>query len=1727
MLTQRDSLPGHRRVSPPAPQCLAILALVGIQLVCRAAFQLPGPLGSSRWEAEDAVAYADWERVSHAWAGNGAYVRTSSHTQRDAPTLDFEFEVTRPLTLRVRPVWWRHGERNPAVRFPAPLPRTVGPSALQSDGHTLYFTAPATGRIGLLDTAGAALTGHIDIGGYPLDLAVGPEGRLLYVADPSRDVVAIVEPAAREIVAEVVVPGMPWSVARHGKRLFVACLTGNCVAVVDTEKRQLLGRVSVGAPVRSVRIVDGRVVAVRQPLVLLPDSLAPQQPDRFAYFTPGRRKAGYPTPMPVENADRQPKKRFDVTRPHAIRVQSAGAQIDVTEVTGGPPAGGDGARPDVQAVGPIALDELGEELFFLAPAAGKVGVVNMKDEHVVGSAEVGGRPVDLVSDPGRKRVYVADTAGDRVVCLDGPARTVVGVVRTPREPVSLALHEHLLYVACREARSLFTVDVRTLESGPSLALPDKPLAVHRVRLYPDYTFFASGRWPHTYYLPPDSEAPYRIVVELPQQVVIDPATLRVLDSREAPPQPPPRRECTTVVAVRDRPFDLPLPAPDGLLAQWGPWPDENAALACAGTGAGAEAGTPVGVGVEEDPVFRHVLRFDGRKSKVEFPHSAGLMPEQGLTVEAWVTWDGPGSSHPDGRSDPSSCVVGKRGPNSGYMLMIRNDGRAFLDINGLNHKKDLDLAMIHSRSPVTRGRWAHVVGVYDPDGPKMAVYVNGVGALHQPPKPMHASNTVLGIGSQPGWYWFKGMIAMVRLYSRPLEPGEIREAYEAHAPEKTRTFLAEDNSAALCVDGATWLDLRSVCDPQLDPAMAVLKPGDQPGTVTLALDEGPEHDWRRNTWLTPDNELFLVNGTREFQRWNDVLFRLAPGQHRLRVSARSPFAALDAIEVEATLEQTVSVTFLPGPRTIHAAVPRPSYHGVFYDEEPVNLTVELGNRSGRPQRLDCAYSVISFLGERLDSGRHEARVPALGKTAFEIAPGLDEWGIFELRTTVSSTEGDLTDACVFLRLPKLEHPRLLFRRDRDEEIRSRLRRHPRLFDRYASWLLRHRATKGFLPTSLLHKYPNERPYFNVIAKWRAIACQFAAMFIADGAQAQALTVATSPLLGKGRADQHTFVHNWLRGALPFLYDLAGADSEAVRQQFLSLYPRAWEDQDRREESLLVLREPLTPGMRASLHQQAVWLLNIDRYFSAHAGTRGGNYYQGIHSFCVCPVFGTLGAHILYRNVFGMPRLFERPHFRGWFTHYRYVQPPDSPACGLARGGLACGGPTTGRDFAQVNSMVRAVAGLCRHPLEKGLMDWDQRIAALDGDATLGDTEVDALLEGVGVCVPLFLALGWYEPTEPTVQRTDLPPTALFDAEGHVAMRTSWDDTATSLVFACGPRDCSDRFRAGHIRLTRGDDVLLTAPSARRGDHGQAVPSWANTVTVGDSWQPWWMRGVGHPRGMEERLVLNRYAPAVKVYEQSNLAFLTGHVPEHVKQRRYYTLSFHEHVQNPFIREGEIVAYSTHPAFDYAAGDMTSAWRSDEVDEAYRQIVFVRPGCVVVYDRLRMRRDGLPTRWLAATRGSATVGASGFSTESGASVLHGQVLLPEEAKLDVANTRDFGESISMNVVVIEPRRKGSVAEYLVVMETGPRERTDPSVSARLSQAAQTHIGVTLGYGTQDVRLAFRRAGPVGGQITVTGAGETLTTELPQRIVDSYDQWRDHPMHPRWTADPAFRFLGCRE
>jgi hypothetical protein len=260
--------------------------------------------------------------------------------------------------------------------------------------------------------------------------------------------------------------------------------------------------------------------------------------------------------------------------------------------------------------------------------------------------------------------------------------------------------------------------------------------------------------------------------------------------------------------------------------------------------------------------------------------------------------------------------------------------------------------------------------------------------------------------------------------------------------------------------------------------------------------------------------------------------------------------------------------------------------------------------------------------------------------------------------------GEVRRTLYFLRLPKLERPRLLARKQQLELARAQIARYPNLFARYFAWLKEHLSEPHMLPVSLVRSeftaaLPPEQQKLSrrYDFAWRLIALQFAAMMLPEPEKEQ-LRRQVLQVLKSGKADYYCHFHHhgpFFPGFVAAFLDLVAADigenAQEVRQlrEFLAtrlgdMNVFAW--------TLAAMGDPPSERERMLLWHLMTWTVNAERYFTVHAGKRGGTWWLNQRTACHCPFGAYAFAFFYLRHFYGEDRYHYRTFVRGFLTHVR-------------------------------------------------------------------------------------------------------------------------------------------------------------------------------------------------------------------------------------------------------------------------------------------------------------------------------------------------------------------------------------------------------------------------------------------------------------------------------------------
>jgi len=242
-------------------------------------------------------------------------------------------------------------------------------------------------------------------------------------------------------------------------------------------------------------------------------------------------------------------------------------------------------------------------------------------------------------------------------------------------------------------------------------------------------------------------------------------------------------------------------------------------------------------------------------------------------------------------------------------------------------------------------------------------------------------------------------------------------------------------------------------------------------------------------------------------------------------------------------------------------------------------------------------------------------------------------------------------------------------------------------------------------------------------------------------------------------------------------------------------------------------------------------------------------------------------------------------------------------------------------------------------------------------------------------------------------------------------------------------------------------------------------------------------------------------------------FVGGHAGPGV-----FDLVLHSHTRHPFVEQGAIRAWQTRPEFDYACGDSTNAQPVEQVDELYRQVVYLRPDVLVVFDRGQLAAN-VPNRWVASVGPRLELAPDGFTVVNKEAWLAARVLQPAAPVLTSTRFRTLGYDggpikLDQKLLSITTVQPVTGLRYLVVMRLGTG--APQPVAAELVERDGL-VGARLVDGGRPVEVLFRPTGQPGGEVRL---GDRRW-ELPRGVDYTLRHWQSDARYARWLTEPGFR------
>jgi len=260
-------------------------------------------------------------------------------------------------------------------------------AAVAPDGSRYYISNEAESTLDVVDVKSLKVTNHVPLSGRPNNVAVGKDGRRVYVAIAvAPGAVDVIDTASLEKVKSIPIKGAVHNtfVTPDGKYVVAGSIAGKVLTVIDSQTEE---------PVWSMNFEGG------------------VRPIAFEKTSDGSTKR-----MFVQISDVHGFAVVDFTthkETQRITLPAAPGVTKNTEGVQGSPSHGIGITPD------------GKVLWATSKWYGYVYAYSMPDLKLLGSVAVGDDPDWLTFTPDSKSVYVACAGSNFVTVVDVQSRKVV------------------------------------------------------------------------------------------------------------------------------------------------------------------------------------------------------------------------------------------------------------------------------------------------------------------------------------------------------------------------------------------------------------------------------------------------------------------------------------------------------------------------------------------------------------------------------------------------------------------------------------------------------------------------------------------------------------------------------------------------------------------------------------------------------------------------------------------------------------------------------------------------------------------------------------------------------------------------------------------------------------------------------------------------------------------------------------------------------------------------------------------------------------------------------------------------------------------------------------------------------------------------------------------------------------------------------------------------------
>ena len=425
---------------------------------------------------------------------------------------------------------------------------------------------------------------------------------------------------------------------------------------------------------------------------------------------------------------------------------------------------------------------------------------------------------------------------------------------------------------------------------------------------------------------------------------------------------------------------------------------------------------------------------------------------------------------------------------------------------------------------------------------------------------------------------------------------------------------------------------------------------------------------------------------------------------------------------------------------------------------------------------------------------------------------------------------------------------------------------------------------------------------------------------------------------------------------------------------------------------------------------------------------------------------------------------------------------------------------------------------------------------------------------------------WLEPAIASVPPARFPETRLFPENGHVIMRSDWTEDATVALFRCGRFGEIDGY-GGRNNLDNLHFIIYR--------NGYLAPDTGCVHAVNEGvWSmkpPSNVHHYGKQTVAHNTITVGRRRYEIRGYKNQLMCFSLRGGQVGVQKTAWFKAWGLKEKDRDGFKEGEITAYSTSPAYDYACGDATHSYPPSRVTKITRQFVYLKPDVFVVFDRVKPADPKLDIiwnlhayrkpQWNGKTEPEKTADdkhpgghfrhttGNTFRIVNDQSAMVVKILLP---KTDARLVRTIGgkwhdfevngvncgateatyeqldqrkgngalEGVGGWRIEISPKNVTGEVYFLHVLQTGKADALKPPAVTLVEAAGRK--GAKIALDGKSYEVTFNTNRPTGGYIRMNDAGKVITDEaLVTRIEDHYDCWKADPRYNDWMTNEYMR------